>query len=68
MVPHGDPTTQIIVQLLKLLQPDDLVIDRGNSFFKDSIHHAGDYYYAKQVRFLDVGVSGSVWSLTIGYN
>lgn len=67
MVPHGNPTTQTIAQLLKILQPDDLIIDGGNSNFHESIRHAGDCH-AKQVRFLDIGVSGGVWGLTIGYN
>jgi 6-phosphogluconate dehydrogenase len=67
MVPHGNPTSQTIAKLLTLLQPDDLVIDGGNSYFKDSIRHA-ENCHAKQVKFLDIGVSGGVWGLTIGYN
>src|SRR5690606_5067289 len=67
MVPHGNPTAHTIAQLLKILQPDDLIIDGGNSNFQESIRHAADCR-AKEVHFLDIGVSGGVWGLTIGYN
>lgn len=67
MVPHGNPTSQTISELLQLLESNDLIIDGGNSFFKNSIRHAEDCH-AKGIRFLDVGVSGGVWGLTVGYN
>src|SRR5262249_19777474 len=59
MVPAGNPTRQTIEDLGRLLQPDDLVIDGGNSKYTDDPTHAellADY----GVGYLDVGVSGGV--------
>jgi 6-phosphogluconate dehydrogenase len=66
MVPAGKATEETIDKLLDLLDKDDLIIDGGNSKWTDSVAH-----YAKcaerDVRFLDVGTSGGVWGLEIGY-
>lgn len=67
MVPHGDPTTQTIERLLDLLGPDDLLVDGGNTHYPDSLRHAKAASDAG-VLFLDVGVSGGIWGLEIGYN
>lgn len=67
MVPHGKPTRQTIEQLLELLEPNDLIIDGGNSHYKESLNHA-ELCEKRDVRFLDVGVSGGVWGLELGYN
>lgn len=66
MVPAGDPTEQTLAGLLSQLQPGDVVIDGGNSNYRDSIRRAGQ---AKErgVDFLDAGTSGGVWGLEIGY-
>lgn len=66
MVPAGAVTTNTINQLLALLDPDDVLIDGGNSHYKDSVIHAG--MAAKQeVHFLDAGTSGGIWGLKVGY-
>lgn len=66
MVPAGDATESTIGQLATLLEPGDVVIDGGNSNFKDSIRRSKELA-AKDIRFLDVGTSGGVWGLEVGY-
>ena len=66
MVPAGDPTAETIDKLLALLEPGDLIIDGGNSKWTDSVtHHATCAQHS--VRFVDVGTSGGVWGLEVGY-
>ena len=67
MVPHGKPTEKVISELLEYLEKDDLVIDGGNSNFKDSIKNA-ERCNQKGIKFIDCGVSGGIWGLKIGYN
>ena len=66
MVPSGAPTGQTIDQLAGVLAKGDIVIDGGNSMFRDSIaHHAK--LQAAGISFLDAGTSGGVWGLEVGY-
>ncbi len=67
MVPAGDPTESTLLQLAELLSPDDIVIDGGNSNYKDSIRRA-EMFAQKGIHFLDVGTSGGVWGLAEGYS
>jgi 6-phosphogluconate dehydrogenase len=67
MVPHGRPTKETIARLLDVLDPGDLIIDGGNSWYVESIEHA-KLCAERGVLFLDIGVSGGVWGLEIGYN
>jgi 6-phosphogluconate dehydrogenase len=66
MVPAGEPTAATIAELGELLAVADLVIDGGNSNYRDSIAHA-DELAAKGIGFVDAGVSGGVWGLENGY-
>ena len=66
MVPSGAITDKTIEQLAGLLSPGDIVIDGGNSYFRDSLRH-GEQLSAKGIRFLDIGTSGGVWGLEEGY-
>ncbi len=66
MVPSGDPTEQTIKQLGNLVDPDDVVIDGGNSNYKDSVRRAA-LLADRGIHFLDAGTSGGVWGLTEGY-
>ena len=66
MVPAGDPTESTIQELSKLLSPDDIVIDGGNSNYKDSVRRSKELA-TKGIRFLDAGTSGGVWGLDVGY-
>jgi 6-phosphogluconate dehydrogenase len=66
MVPAGGPTESTIQALSKILSPNDIVIDGGNSNFKDSQRHAKELA-EKKLRFLDAGTSGGIWGLEVGY-
>ena len=66
MVPSGKPTEDTIGSLASLLKKDDILIDGGNSFYKNSMRMAQNLK-EKGIYFLDVGTSGGVWGLTIGY-
>jgi 6-phosphogluconate dehydrogenase len=66
MIPAGDPTEQSCAELLTLLEPGDVVVDGGNSNFRESQRRAAAAA-EKGMRFLDVGVSGGIWGLTEGY-
>ena len=67
MVPAGEITDRTVAALGGALQSGDVVIDGGNSYFKDDVRRAGDL--SKQgVRYVDVGTSGGVWGLERGYS
>ncbi len=66
MVPAGAPTAATVEELSELLEPEDLVIDGGNSRFTDDAVNAA-LLDAKGVRYMDCGVSGGVWGLENGY-
>jgi 6-phosphogluconate dehydrogenase len=66
MVPAGSPTEDTIVALGLLLQPGDVVVDGGNSNWRDSQAHAAELA-EKRIGFVDAGVSGGVWGLEEGY-
>lgn len=57
MVPCGEPTESCVTSLLEILDKGDILIDAGNSFYKDSQRHAA-MAAEKGVRFLDAGTSG----------
>lgn len=66
MLPAGETVDNAIVNLIPLMSSDDIIIDGGNSYYKDDItrknlldHHG--------IRYLDVGVSGGIWGLAEGY-
>jgi len=67
MVPSGDPTEQTINKLTEALSPGDIIIDGGNSNYKDSQRRAAALK-EKGFHFVDVGTSGGVWGLTQGYS
>ena len=66
MVPAGNPTEDVIAQLAELLRSDDLIIDGGNSYYKDSIRRA-EGLSKRGIGFLDVGTSGGIWGREEGY-
>ena len=66
MLPSGQPTEETIKALAALLQPGDVALDGGNSYYKDSIRR-GKILASHGVEFLDVGSSGGVWGLAHGY-
>jgi 6-phosphogluconate dehydrogenase len=66
MVPAGDPTEQVVTELGELLEEGDIVVDGGNSLFRDSLRRAAELS-RQGIRFVDAGVSGGVWGLKEGY-
>jgi 6-phosphogluconate dehydrogenase len=67
MVPAGAPTEDVIDDLAARLEPGDVIIDGGNSNYKDTVRRASALS-AKGVHFVDVGTSGGVWGITEGYS
>ncbi len=66
MVPHGDPVDTMIGDLLPRLDSGDILIDGGNSNWKKSVERS-ERVRAAGVNYLDIGVSGGIWGLEIGY-
>ena len=66
MLPAGAITEATVAQLGDLMQPDDVIIDGGNSFYKDDIRRAATLK-PKGIHYVDVGTSGGVWGLERGY-
>jgi len=67
MIPAGAPVDDTIQRLQDTVSPGDVIIDGGNSNYKDSIRRAEDLR-TKQIEYLDVGVSGGIWGLKVGFN
>jgi 6-phosphogluconate dehydrogenase len=66
MLPAGSAVDDHLLQLTEILSPGDIVIDGGNTYYKDDIRRAG-LLAERKIRFLDVGVSGGIWGLKVGY-
>jgi len=66
MVPAGSPTDQVVSSLLDVLAAGDIIVDGGNSNYKDSLRHA-ESVREQGLHFVDVGVSGGIWGLDEGY-
>ena len=67
MVPAGDPVDETIERLLPDLDDDDVIIDGGNSYYRDTMRRA-ELCVAGGCHLVDVGTSGGVWGLTEGYS
>jgi len=67
MVPAGAPTEDMVETLIGLLAPDDIIVDGGNSNYKDTIRRAAR---AAQhgLHYIDCGTSGGIWGITEGYS
>ncbi len=65
LVPAGNPVDDVIAKLLPLLEKNDIVIDGGNSFFKDTLHRI-EYLQDKGIHFFGMGVSGGEMGARIG--
>ncbi len=66
MVPAGAPTQQTVERLAKLMGRDDAIVDGGNSKWTDDKRRAGELK-GKGIHYIDVGTSGGVWGLEVGY-
>src|SRR5256884_5180437 len=66
MVPAGGPTEQTMQALAQRMQSGDVIIDGGNSYFKDDVRRSKQLK-DKGIHYVDVGTSGGVWGLERGY-
>lgn len=66
MVPSGTPTEDTFQALADLLEPDDVIVDGGNTNFHDDIRRAAELR-TKRIHYIDAGTSGGIWGLQIGY-
>jgi 6-phosphogluconate dehydrogenase len=66
MVPAGQPTEDVILELANIMEPGDVVIDGGNSYFKDDVRRSR-LLAQRGIRFADAGTSGGVRGLERGY-
>jgi 6-phosphogluconate dehydrogenase len=66
MLPAGNSVEETISVLSHLLSPEDIIIDGGNSYYKDDIRRARELK-EKGIRYLDIGISGGIWGFESGY-
>ena len=66
MIPAGAPTEDAFQELLGLLESGDVIVDGGNSYFRDSKRRWAEAR-ERGIHFVDAGVSGGIWGLEIGY-
>ena len=66
MVPAGELTEKTVLALAELLDENDIIIDGGNSFYKDDVRRA-KILAEKSIHYIDVGTSGGVWGEARGY-
>ena len=66
MVPAGDITKSVVSQLMDKLEPGDIIIDGGNSYYRDDLDQSA-LANEKSLHFIDVGTSGGVWGRERGY-
>jgi 6-phosphogluconate dehydrogenase len=66
MVPAGDPTQETVDKLGDLLDEGDTIVDGGNSKWKDDVRRAEELS-GRGINYVDVGTSGGVWGLEVGY-
>lgn len=66
MVPAGDSTETTVDALAQRLSPEDIIVDGGNSYYKDDVRRA-KVLTTRGIRYVDVGTSGGTWGLDRGY-
>jgi 6-phosphogluconate dehydrogenase len=67
MVPAGKPTEEMLNHLMPLLDAEDIIIDGGNSYYKDTLRRA-KVLNQKRIHLVDAGTSGGIWGLAEGYS
>jgi 6-phosphogluconate dehydrogenase len=66
MLPEGEITEATVARLGELLEPDDVIIDGGNAYYRDDVRRA-KALKARGIHYVDAGTSGGVWGLERGY-
>lgn len=66
MIPSGDAVEKMIKSVIPLISKGDIIIDGGNSYYKDSIRRF-DELKSLGINYLDAGTSGGIWGLKLGY-
>lgn len=66
MVPAGEPTEETIAALSQHMDADDIIIDGGNSYYKDDVCRA-KALKQREIHYVDVGTSGGIWGMERGY-
>ncbi len=66
MVPAGEPTEQIVLNLAERMKSGDIIIDGGNSYYKDDVRRA-KVLKERGIHYVDVGTSGGIWGIERGY-
>src|SRR5574337_1167830 len=66
MVPAGEPTEQTVTALAQQMDADDIIIDGGNSYYKDDVRRA-TALKQRAIHYVDVGTSGGIWGMERGY-
>jgi 6-phosphogluconate dehydrogenase len=66
MLPAGDITEKTVEHLAQIMEPGDIIIDGGNSYYKDDIRRAATLA-EKGIRYVDCGTSGGIWGIDRGY-
>jgi len=66
MVPAGNPTEQTVMALAQRMEAGDIIIDGGNSYFKDDVRRAKTLK-ERGILYVDVGTSGGIWGIERGY-
>ena len=66
MVPAGEATEKTVQALADRLEPDDMIIDGGNSYFKDDVRRSRELR-TKGIHYVDAGTSGGIWGVERGY-
>jgi 6-phosphogluconate dehydrogenase len=66
MVPAGDPTEQTVMALSECMEPGDILIDGGNTYYKDDARRA-QMLQERGIHYVDVGTSGGIWGAEHGY-
>jgi 6-phosphogluconate dehydrogenase len=66
MVPAGNPTEKTVLALAEKMEAGDLIIDGGNSYYKDDVRRAA-LLKERGIHYVDVGTSGGIWGVERGY-
>jgi 6-phosphogluconate dehydrogenase len=67
MIPVGNPVDETLRTLAPMLSPGDIIVDGGNSYYKDTMRRAAELR-ENRIHYVDSGTSGGIWGLKEGYS